>query len=315
MVNINVAVLGEEGYGRAFGRKGTVSDITFYDFKSGEDTITAIEPSKYPEKFASLFYSLSVVDYVVIVVRNIDSVLGEMILTVDTLGVKKGGFVMKDYHVPEEMAPLVKGTNLEHFEYLQDDEMILREHILKLAKERKAPETKTGSVPVDHFFNVKGVGTVILGVVVSGTVRKHDELKVLPGDKTAFVRSIQKHDDDFDVSTVGDRVGLALKNIESDELDRGMVLTNEDLKTTSKLNLLLRPTKFWKKPIEQGMVLFAGHWMQFQPAHVESVEKQDADYKLVLSLEKPMVLKDDSHILLAHIDTPKLRVVGRASLI
>ncbi|MCK7520919.1 MAG: EF-Tu/IF-2/RF-3 family GTPase [Ignavibacteriales bacterium] len=60
-----------------------------------------------------------------------------------------------------------------------------------------------------------------------GSIKKHDTLKVLPTEKTAQIRSIQKHDDDADYAITGDRVGLALKNIESEDLDRGFVLTND----------------------------------------------------------------------------------------
>ena len=91
-------------------------------------------------------------------------------------------------------------------------------------------------MPVDHAFNVKGVGVVVLGVVTSGVVQKHATLNVLPGGKSAQVRSIQKHDDEFDVAGEGDRVGLALKNVEVEDLDRGAVLTNDSsIKTSSKL--------------------------------------------------------------------------------
>ena len=54
--------------------------------------------------------------------------------------------------------------------------------------------------------------------------------------KTAQVRSIQKHDEEFDVAGEGDRVGLALKNVEVEDLDRGAVLTNDPaIKTSTKL--------------------------------------------------------------------------------
>lgn len=315
MSNINVAVIGEEAYARNLGRKGTVSDITFYDFKSpANHTITAIEPSKYPEKMASLFYALSITDFAVIVVNNIDAVLGEMILTADTLGIKTGAFVMKNYHQPEEMAPLIKGTSLEGFEFMADDPIKLKDQLLYMAANKKTHETPKGAVPIDHLFNVKGVGTVILGVVASGTIRRHDELKVLPTANLAQVRSIQKHDDDFEVATIGDRVGLALKNITVEELDRGYVLTNEDMLCLTKLNVKVTPHKFWKKPLEVGMVLQIGHWMQYMPARVEKAERTSEGYALELLLEHPMALKPDSRLFVSHIDTPKLRVIGPAYL-
>jgi selenocysteine-specific translation elongation factor len=115
-------------------------------------------------------------------------------------------------------------------------------------------------VKVDHAFKVKGVGPVILGVVTSGVVQKHATLSVLPGGKIAQVRSTQKHDDEFDVASEGDRVGLELKNIEVEDLDRGTVLTNEpSIKTASKLETKASLVKYWQMPIKQGMVMHIGH--------------------------------------------------------
>ena len=59
MGNITVAVLGALGYGGSIGKKGTSTDITFYNLKKGEDTVTLIEPTRYPERLAPLFYAVS----------------------------------------------------------------------------------------------------------------------------------------------------------------------------------------------------------------------------------------------------------------
>ena len=49
--------------------------------------------------------------------------------------------------------------------------------------ELQAGQQAIGAVPVDHAFNVKGVGVVVLGIVVYGTVQKHATLNVLPAVK------------------------------------------------------------------------------------------------------------------------------------
>jgi len=139
---------------------------------------------------------------------------------------------------------------------------------------------------------VKGIGTVILGGMENGTIHQHDILRVLPGEKTAQVRSVQKHDDNCPEAQLGDRVGLALKNITADELDRGFVLTNDDnIVVSDEISGKVKLTKFWQQPIKEGMVLHVGHWMQYISARVESVEADD-DWKnpvLSLKLEKEIV--------------------------
>ena len=57
MGNITVAIIGAQGYGKNIGKKGTITDITFYNIKKGEDTVTLIEPTRYPERLAPLFYA------------------------------------------------------------------------------------------------------------------------------------------------------------------------------------------------------------------------------------------------------------------
>ena len=82
--------------------------------------------------------------------------------------------------------------------------------------EAKAPgEGTCGSCPVDSHFNVKGVGTVILGSVIDGYFRKHDKMTVFPIKREVILKSIQKHDLDADDGVKGDHVGLALRGIES----------------------------------------------------------------------------------------------------
>ena len=170
-------------------------------------------------------------------------------------------------------------------------------------------EKNNGSVAIDHFFNVRGVGTVILGTVVSGSIRKHDDAILLPLNKKIHIRSIQKHDDDFDVANEGDRVGIALKNVEVDEIKRGYVLTTEDLMMSKKIKIELDINKYWKNELKEGMILHLGHWMQFMPAKVESI-----DEKITLSLEKPIIYKKNSKFFLAHLDSKIPRIAGKGIL-
>ena len=171
MGNLNIAVLGAKDYVSKIGKKGTVTDMTFYDHKSGTDSFTLIEPSKYPEKLSSLFYSVAMSEFAILVVDKIDSFLGETIVMTDALGIDRGWIILQNYIQPEQLKPLLAGTSLEGYEYKEDDPIKLREELIAMAKaEAKAPgEGTCGSCPVDSHFNVKGVGTVILGSVTSSS--------------------------------------------------------------------------------------------------------------------------------------------------
>jgi selenocysteine-specific translation elongation factor len=322
MGNITVAVLGPQGYAADLGKKGTSTDITFYNIKKGEDTVTMIEPTRYPERLAPLFYAVSLSKQSIIVVEQLDANFGECLLMLQCSGIKSGYIVLRNYLSKEKIQSLIKGTNLETFEFLPDDANVIREKLLEEAAKQKPAEVISGAalvgiVPVDHAFNVKGVGVVVLGVVTNGFVQKHATLNVLPGSKSAQVRSIQKHDDEFDVAGAGDRVGLALKNIEVEDLDRGTVLTNDPaVKTTLKLEASASLVKYWQTPIKPGMVMHIGHWMQFITAKVEAIAESNDPKKpiLTLSLDKPLVYCPNDKAVLMYLEGQKLRVAGTVTI-
>jgi selenocysteine-specific translation elongation factor len=172
-------------------------------------------------------------------------------------------------------------------------------------------------VPVDHAFNVKGVGVVVLGIVVNGSVVKHAKLKALPSSKIAEVRSIQKHDDEFETASLGDRVGFALKGVEVEDVDRGVVLTNDPaVKTSNKLQTTGSLVKYWQTPIKEGMVMHVGHWAQFITAKVEAAS-EGGDFRkptLTLSLDKPLVYRPGDTGVLMYLEGQKLRVAGTIEL-
>ena len=315
MGNLNIAVLGAKDYASKIGKKGTVTDMTFYDHKSGTDSFTLIEPSKYPEKLSSLFYSVAMSEFAILVVDKIDSFLGETIVMTDVLGIDRGWIILQNYIQPEQLKPLLAGTCLEGYEYKEDDPIKLREELIAMAKaEAKAPgEGTCGSCPVDSHFNVRGVGTVVLGSVIDGYFRKHDKMTVFPIKREVILKSIQKHDLDADDGVKGDHVGLALRGIESDELDRGYVVTTDpSVKMSRKVEGNVSLVKYWASPLKEGMVLHIGHWMQMVPCRIASVDNGD-DFrtaKVEFDLESDMIHKPGDKAIIMYLEGGKLRVAG-----
>ncbi|MFB3765592.1 MAG: EF-Tu/IF-2/RF-3 family GTPase [Methanotrichaceae archaeon] len=318
MANLNVAILGALDYAKDLGKKGTTSDLTFYNLKRGENTVTIIEPTRYPERLAPLFYAVSLARKAILIVDQINPVFGECVVMLQCACVRNGIVILRNYIAREQIMPLIKGTVIEGYEFMEDDKNALREKLLdEASKIDTSCNFDIGTMPIDHFFNVRGVGTVVLGCVVEGAIKKHDELRVLPGDKTAQVRSIQKHDEDFDCAGVGDRTGMALKGVDVEELDRGTILTNDkSIKHISSLTAKAEIVKYWPSPIKEGMVLHLGLWMQFVPARVEaiSVEKDWHNPEMTLNLDKMLVYKPGAKAVITYPEGGKLRVVGTIEL-
>ena len=318
MANLNVAILGALDYGKDLGKKGTASDLTFYNLKKGQNTVTFIEPTRYPERVAPLFYAVSMAQKALLIVDQINPAFGETVIMLDSVGIKEGIVILRNYLAREQLAPLIRGTVVDAYEFLADDKNALRERLLEDVSRMESPQNhETGTLPVDHFFNVRGIGTVVLGSVAEGSIKKHDVLMVLPGEKTAQVRSIQKHDEDFDTAGVGERTGIALKGIEVDDLDRGTILTNDkSIKQVSSLVAKSAIVKYWPAPLKEGMVLHIGHWMQYVPARVEAASAQGDWHKaeLRLKLDKMLVYRPGAKAVLTYPEGGKLRVLGTIDL-
>ncbi|MCQ2079735.1 MAG: translation elongation factor 1 alpha-related protein [archaeon] len=312
MGNLNIAVVGAPGLADKIGKKGTVTDMTFYEVKDGNDSITLVEPSKYPDKLQSLFFATEMAEFCILVVDKIDSFLGETIVMVDSQKMDKGWIVLRNYIQPEQLTPLIAGTSLEHYQFVEENHTEMRLALVAMAKaeNRVAGEGTCGSCPVDSHFNVKGVGTVVLGSVADGHFKKHDKMTVWPLKKVVTLKSIQKHDIDSDNGVKGDHVGLALRDIESDELDRGMVIsTDPAIKMSKSFTGKVEYNKYWKNAIKEGMMLHVGHWMQILPIRVTAAGP-DKESEVTLEMDGEMIHKPGDKGIIMYYDGGKLRVIG-----
>lgn len=80
-------------------------------------------------------------------------------------------------------------------------------------------------LPIDRTFTVKGFGTVVTGSLISGSIRKNDEVEIQPSGKRTIVRGIQTYGEDVDYAVARQRAALNLQSMSVDELARGMEVT------------------------------------------------------------------------------------------
>jgi len=101
----------------------------------------------------------------------------------------------------------------------------LKRALVQVAAE--APARDSGSLarlPIDRVFTMKGFGTVVTGTLISGTIRKEDELEVFPKVQRVRVRGVQVHGKTAEQATAGQRTALNLPGMTTEELARGMTL-------------------------------------------------------------------------------------------
>jgi len=101
----------------------------------------------------------------------------------------------------------------------------LRRALIQVAAEVPARDsTALARLPIDRVFTMKGFGVVVTGTLVSGTVRKEDELEVFPAGQRVRVRGVQIHGLADNQAVAGQRTALNLAGVTTQELSRGMVL-------------------------------------------------------------------------------------------
>ena len=101
----------------------------------------------------------------------------------------------------------------------------LKAALLKAAAEAPARDsTALPRLPIDRVFSMKGFGTVVTGTLVSGTIRKEDELELFPYGTRVRVRGVQVHGNPAEQAAAGERTALNLTGAGKEELARGSVL-------------------------------------------------------------------------------------------
>ncbi len=105
---------------------------------------------------------------------------------------------------------------------------------LAVALERVAARTpsrpadsRSAILHIDRVFTIRGAGTVVTGTLWSGMIRRGERLRLLPGSRTARVRSVQVHDRPVDHAAAGQRVAVNLAGLERRALERGDVLAGQ----------------------------------------------------------------------------------------
>ncbi len=247
MKSINFVIVGDYQIASELGKKGTTTDLSIYDRKTQDTIYTWTVPITFPDKIQSLMQATNIAEYAILNVTKIDKYLGEQVLALDAVNFSEG-FILHSYEVDEmKLKTLIKNTAISDFQFLDNIDQ-LRQQMSRLE-----PKNLEGQciIPIDHAFNVKGVGTVVLGVIKQGAVKTFNHLKILPSGKDILVRSIQMHDDPVTECKSPARVGLAVRGVDADDISRGDVLCSP-----GSLNLKVAtdaiPVGFIKSPYYKG---------------------------------------------------------------
>ncbi len=310
MTSLNISVLADDPLLRSessasIGKKGSIDDIGFYHTVYAGKIVSAIDPAAYPSKLSSLMQSLNLADVAVVMAPTPSPVLGEIIVALDMQCIP-AVFV----------SPLDLGAYLSHTNTLKDSLVFHSFAEAKASVLEKNSERVGGPalVYVDHCFEVKGVGTVALGMVKRGVVRVHDSLHASPIGEKIEIKTMQKNDDDVKEAESGDRLGASIKGLKADDIPRGTIFTAELPHIANAIDCTISLSSFAKAPIEPNMALHVSCGLQFEPCRIECASSvapgQSAEAKMLL--EKPIAFTDADKIVLCNLNAKGLRVIARA---
>ncbi len=302
--SVNFVILGKQDIASEFGKKGTETDLTIYDRKESDVIKTWVTPSGFPEKIQPLFQAINLAEYVIFHVDKLDKFTGEQIIALDSLK-KEKGILSHTFEVDEsKLDAMIKGTVVEKYTKVDQD---------KLKEEMDKLETISNDGPsemvIDHCFDVKGVGTVILGKVTSGKVKQYDNLKLYPAGIDVLIKSIQMHDVPVSESIFPARVGLAVKGAKPEEVGRGDVISEEgvvDVKTEIELDFQKNP--FYKSEIAENQGCLVNIGLQIKAAKFSSISP------LKLTFEKPIVCKKDQIAVILKPESTSIRILGSGKI-
>ena len=304
MRSINFVVLGEQTIANDFGKKGTSTDLTLYDKKESDIIRTWVAPNGFPEKIQPLLQSINIAEYVIFYVASLDRYVGEQIIALDMLG-KSDGIISHSYEVDEnQFNSMIKGTVLKNYKKIDSPN-------IKQELSSFVPITNDGPIQIviDHCFDVKGVGTVVLGKILQGTVKQYDKLKHLPTGSEVMIKSIQMHDDDMKEAVCPARVGLSLKGIKPDEIQRGDILTIDDsLEVKTELLITFNQSPYYKEKISDNQMCLLNIGLQIKAAKISSI----SPFKL--TLEKPIICKKNDICLLIRPESTSVRIIGSGKI-
>ncbi|MCL5238947.1 MAG: hypothetical protein M1286_00520 [Candidatus Marsarchaeota archaeon] len=294
-MNIVVAVPVDEALASFLGKKSSEDSIAFYNRKAGDNVLVALFPRQEDEKVYALAESLLMSSRVALSTSALDKRFGEALVACSVLG--RRVFVTDD----NDASDLIRSAGLKEYSVVPKAELI--EKLMDGAQPAADGPTR---VDLDKAFPVRGIGTVALGVVTRGVVKQHDKLFHTSG-REVLVRSIQSQDEDVESAGVGTRVGLSLKEIGDREIEKGDLLTANQVKKSGRISVDCRTSAIAKESIAEGGLYGVASNFSYSECVVKKVDGRRLD----LELKAPMPIEEGDEVLIIRSKVPRIFAAGR----
>jgi selenocysteine-specific elongation factor len=179
----------------------------------------------------------------------------------------------------------------------------LKRELVQVAGEIPAKNSNAiARLPIDRVFTMKGFGTVVTGTLISGVIRREDELEVFPSGRRVRVRGVQVHGKSAEQAVAGQRTALNLAGATTEELARGMMLAPvSTFHATSRLDVDLSLLSSAKPLKDRARVHFHSYTSETIATVVPYGKKQVEPGESALAqlrLSEPVLLLPGDHFII-----------------
>ncbi len=332
--------------------RGITIDLGFTSFMLDQYLITLVDGPGHADLIKISASSVEIIDCALIVIdinKGPQVQTGEHIIIVESLNIKKIIVILNKTdlfsgNLDEEIKKTRKFFDSTSFGYnvpifaVSAKEKIgfeeLKKGILETINFLKIERQTKGDIiiPIDHHFPIKGMGAILTGTILVGTLKVNQNLEILPVKTSGRVKTIQIFHQNVYSAKAGDRVGINMKGLDLKKVYRGCYATTNPnafeycniIEVKVNNNKLFKPkTNFGTQiHITIGMVTTAGNvypYYDLDGKRIQTiVSNEDRGFKaLIILKEKVLIKKKKSIMLLSRLDLPPttLRILGSAELL
>ncbi|MEM9237647.1 MAG: elongation factor Tu, partial [Verrucomicrobiota bacterium] len=162
----------------------------------------------------------------VVFMNKVDMVDDEELLELVEMEVRD---LLSTYEFPGDDIPIVKGSALKALEGDADHKaniMKLMEAVDSYIPEPERPVDQPFLMPIEDVFSIEGRGTVCTGRVERGIIKKMEEVEIvgIRDTQKTTVTDIEMFRKLLDEGRAGDNVGLLIRGLKKDDVERGQVI-------------------------------------------------------------------------------------------
>ncbi len=163
---------------------------------------------------------------IVVFMNKCDMVQDKELLDLVEMEVRE---LLTKYKFPGDKIPVIRGSAIKALQGDPEAEAKIKElmdTVDSYIPEPKRELDKPFSMPVEDVFSIKGRGTVVTGRISRGKVKVNDAVEIvgIRPTQSTVVTGVEMFRKLLDEGQAGDNVGLLLRGIEKDQVERGQVL-------------------------------------------------------------------------------------------